>query len=252
MRKNAQQHGRVHVSIDYRSAPLALVEMSHLSAEARLLMVWLFMHGNGWEFLVGYALKTLGIAEWTWQRRVRKELVDNGFLIQSRLVGEPGSPGFAWINDFTDGPVRLYQQFVGIQNVSLQNVSLQNAGITNTSKPNKSSIGKQKKERDRPAEIQPAAAGSTLLDDESRKKEERDLAYARQAGTAGGLTAEEIEAAISSSQYPSKAPAAVEAAIKVKAAAVAEARYHALLQMHPGEAPTPKTKAKWPHPIKCR
>lgn len=74
----------VVISLDHRSAPIAVLEDSRLSAESKLLLTWLFMHGNGWEFVISYALRWCGISETMWHRKVRRELIAAGYFKQSR------------------------------------------------------------------------------------------------------------------------------------------------------------------------
>lgn len=110
--------------IDYRSAPLLLLERSDLSAEAKVLATWVLMHGNGWEFRIAFALRQTKISLSKWERRVRKELLEAGFFHQVRGVGtQNGKPRIVWENELTDEPLAstaLSQHFVGIQPKCLQ------------------------------------------------------------------------------------------------------------------------------------
>lgn len=90
-----------------RPAPIVVLEDKSISAEAKVLMTWLFMHQNGWQFVISYALKQCGISEAVWQRRVRKELMNAGYFSQSQTSSlVDGKQKFVWKNKFTDEPVR--------------------------------------------------------------------------------------------------------------------------------------------------
>lgn len=112
--------------IDYRSAPLLLLERSDLSADSKVLATWVLMHGNGWEFRIAFALRQTKISLSRWERRVRKELLEAGFFHQVRRVGtENGRPRIFWENVLTNEPlasIHLYPQFAGIQTEGLQDV----------------------------------------------------------------------------------------------------------------------------------
>lgn len=96
----------VKTRVEYRSAPIAVLEDKSLSAEAKVLLTWLFMHSNGWQFVISYALSKCGISEATWQRRVRKELINAGYFSQSQTsILIDGKQKFAWENEITDEPL---------------------------------------------------------------------------------------------------------------------------------------------------
>jgi len=232
MRKKSDAQGRVNVSIDWRSAPLRLLEVKELCFEARLLMTWLFMHGNGWVFRVGYALQRLGVSESTWLRKVRPQLIETGFFKQRRLKGEAGSPGFCWDNEFSDEPLRqldengrLSCQIEGIQTECIAAECMQGDRYTGTRADRGSNKQERENKRERktaalsfnagkeePPPALPSAPPARVLAD--REKEKADLEYAMRIGKQGGLQEQEIERAIQSVRFPSQAPAAVEAAIR--------------------------------------
>lgn len=101
----------VRTRVDYRSAPLLLLEDRRLSSDAKVLATWVLMHGNGWEFRIGYALKQTGIARGRWERRVRQELLEAGYFRQSagRGTTAKGKQVMEWYNEITDEPLFLYQ-----------------------------------------------------------------------------------------------------------------------------------------------
>ncbi len=93
--------------LDYRSAPIEILEHKKLSAEAKIFLTWLLMHQNGWKVVIGYALETLGISESIWTRRVRKELIELGFFQQKRTSENvDGVQRFVWQQEVTDAPLQ--------------------------------------------------------------------------------------------------------------------------------------------------
>lgn len=105
---------RVVMMVEQRSAPISVLERADLSADSKVLLTWLFMHGGGWEFRVGYALDQCKISPSTWQRKVRKELIAVGFFKQYRdrkTIDLPGGKGkkevVEWQNIVTDEPCQI-------------------------------------------------------------------------------------------------------------------------------------------------
>jgi len=227
--RHDEQEGQVELTVDYRASPLAIPSDKTLSFEARVLLTWLFQHGSGWKFIIGYALKTIGISQSTWKRRVRRELIARGFFVQRQLAGREGEPGFRWSNVFTDKPLRLWCQNVPVQTEPVQDVQIQDDTTTESLIVNKISSQQKRESKKKsggslsiprnPEPEPPAPLGRVWQTD--REKEARDIAEARRLGEAGGLSEEEIAAVIDSVQYPSQAPAAARQAAKVKAAAAA-------------------------------
>lgn len=122
----------VRKRLDYRSAPIGVLEDQRLSSESKVLVTWALMHSNGWETHIGHALKMLGISQGIWDRRVREELIRSGYFVQSVGRGvKDGREVMIWANIFTDTPL-LYLHFEGIENEGLRN-----EGITKTRKVNK-------------------------------------------------------------------------------------------------------------------
>lgn len=116
MTKQSDVGGRSKVSmgVDSRCAPLPVLERDDLSADSKVLLTWLFMHGNNWEFRIGFALAKCKISQSTWQRKVRKELITGGFFEQYRdrtTIDLPGGKGkkevVEWQNIVTDEPCRI-------------------------------------------------------------------------------------------------------------------------------------------------
>lgn len=128
----AEQSCTVKARIDYRSAPAQVLEDKRLCDGAKVLLMWAFMRGNGWEFRIGYALSQVHISEKRWLR-MRKVLIEVGYLQQRKLrhATEDGRTIIAWENVITDEPL-LSPHFVGIQKEGMQNVGMQKGGNTNT------------------------------------------------------------------------------------------------------------------------
>ncbi len=123
----------VKTRIDYRRAPLNVLEDPRLSSDAKVLLTWVLMHGNGWEFRIGYACKQVGLTEKRWLGKARKELLEAGYFVQTRArkVIEKGKEVMAWENVITDDPL-LSPKNVGIQEVGIQEVGIRKGVITNT------------------------------------------------------------------------------------------------------------------------
>ncbi len=95
---------------EWRAAPLEILVHPGLSPESKVLLTWLFMHGNNWKFKIGYSLNAIGISESIWKRRVRGEIMAAGFFVQSKsrhVVEEDGKKKevILWNNIFTDTPI---------------------------------------------------------------------------------------------------------------------------------------------------
>lgn len=129
----------VKTRLDYRAAPLEVLECKALSLASKVLLVWLFMHGNNWKFRIGFALTTCGISQRSW-RKVRIELMDTGFFTQvkGRERKEPGGRlKFEWQNVITDEPLlhpstmHVYKN-EHMQNARMQGACMQSGPITST------------------------------------------------------------------------------------------------------------------------
>jgi hypothetical protein len=98
----------VEISVEWRSAPIAILEHKKLSAEAKVFLTWILMHQNNWKVVISYALKTTGISEAIWTRRVRKELIELGFFQQKRTSEiVDGVQRIQWLQKITDAPLRV-------------------------------------------------------------------------------------------------------------------------------------------------
>lgn len=92
--------------IEYRSAPIEILEHKKLSAESKLFLTWILMHQSGWVVIISYALSKCGISESLWQRKVRKELIELGFFKQTRTSKiVDGVQRFVWEQVVTDDPL---------------------------------------------------------------------------------------------------------------------------------------------------
>lgn len=96
----------VKKKVEYRSAPIQILEHKKLSAEAKIFLTWILMHQNGWKVVISFALEMLGISEAIWTRRVRKELIKLGFFQQKRTSENVnGVQRFVWQQEVTDAPL---------------------------------------------------------------------------------------------------------------------------------------------------
>lgn len=98
-----QLHG-----LNVRSAPLEVLEHPRLSAPSKVLLTWLFMHGNDWEFIISYALKSCGITESSWKRSIKQELIKEGFFTQERrseMDEKTGRQQIVWDNLISNEPL---------------------------------------------------------------------------------------------------------------------------------------------------
>ena len=158
----------VQKRIDYRSAPIEILEDSRLSAESRILAAWALMHGNGWQLRIAYALEKLGISRSSWSRKLKKELANAGYLIQSRNRKKSDKTNrevFCWSNVLTDDPLRFASRHdASLRFASCQIEAMQNEAITSTQVNKSSDLQKQSKQPPRAA-----AAASCSLEKEFKR-----------------------------------------------------------------------------------
>ena len=85
-----------------------VLQATHLSFTARVVLAWALGRQDGFECWVWYMCKELGLTDKTWTS-AREELINAGYFMQTRERGADGK--FIWRNEFTDAP--LYQRETG-------------------------------------------------------------------------------------------------------------------------------------------
>lgn len=212
----ADERCEIRTRVDYRSAPLQILEDSRLSADAKVFATWSLMHGNGWQLRIAFALAKLRISRARWARRVRKELAGCGYFIQQRTrgLGKNGRLVFEWKNILTDEP--LYSNspcthFAAMETESLQNGAIQNAAITSTQEnKNKSS----QKKREKPAALacssveeifQRLLSRAALSKNSDAARDNAAINEARSLIVSRSLDAQVAIAAMSMCRWPSEA-----------------------------------------------
>ncbi len=92
---------RIRKCHSFSSVPDKLFELD-LSPAAFKVISWALGRPDGWQFHIGYMLRTLRISEKVW-RSARRELSETGFFQQQRHFGERNK--ISWENEFTDTPL---------------------------------------------------------------------------------------------------------------------------------------------------
>lgn len=196
----------------FSAVPDDILTNLELGDRACRILSWLLGRPENWKIYVRNIQSTFRLTDPQW-RKVRRELEAAGFYFQEGRRAEDGT--WRWINIVFDEPQPSHQK-PGDGEPSDGRPSdgeqSDRADVINTS------IEREKKKQ----KTASAAERQTLSLSGDKVKEQRDLAYAKRIGSEKGLTAEEIETAISSVRYPSQAPRAVEASIKEKARRKAE------------------------------
>jgi len=121
----------VRTRLNYRTAPMEILESTVLSFSTRVLLTWILMHGNSWKFRIGFALRQCGISERSW-RKVSGELKSAGFFTQERGRSRKVDGGrlvFEWKNVITDEPLFHPSTMHVSKNAHMQNAGMQGAGM---------------------------------------------------------------------------------------------------------------------------
>lgn len=92
---------RIRKCHSFSSVPDKLFELD-LSPAAFKVISWALGRPDGWQFHIGYMLRTLRISEKVW-RSAKRELIETGFFQQQRHFGKRNK--IFWENEFTDTPL---------------------------------------------------------------------------------------------------------------------------------------------------